>query len=331
VKPRSPRAGELAAGAGGALLLIATFLPWFGVDSAVELPGRPGGTTVRGEGVDAWQSFAVIDVVLLAVAVAALLLLVLGVADLRAPVGLALAVTGAGVVCALLVIYRLLDPPDVATAADTAAHETGRRIGPFFALVATIAVSWGGWRVLEQGEPEAEPLPAPVKEPHEKPSGPPIRSAGVAAFDDLVGQLEPLLERLWQAPAAPRAEHSRIPAAPGVFLFTRRDEPVHVGEAADLRKRLAEHCRPSSGHTKATLAFEIAKRAATREGIAVDGPPARLATSDDFAPYFDRAKEAVAALPVRFLEVDSRELRALFGVYGSLALGTGEYGATGAG
>jgi hypothetical protein len=160
--------------------------------------------------------------------------------------------------------------------------------------------------------------------PGQRRPGPPIRSAGVAAFNDLVDQLEPLLERLWKAPAAPRAKHTRIPARPGVYLFTRRDEPVHVGEAADLRRRLAEQCRPSSGHTKATLAFAIAKRAATREGIAVDGPPARLATSDDFAPFFTRAKEAVAALPVRYVEVESRDLRALFEVYGSLALGTNE-------
>ena len=65
------------AGAGGALLLFATFLPWFGVDSAVQLPGRPEATTVRGVGVNAWHAFAAIDVVLLIVAVAALALLAL--------------------------------------------------------------------------------------------------------------------------------------------------------------------------------------------------------------------------------------------------------------
>ena len=176
----------------------------------------------------------------------------------------------------------------------------------------------------EPEPPEPEPEPAPEPEP--SPGRPPIRSAGVAAFDDLIARLEPLLERLWQAPAAPRAEHSEIPTAPGVFLFTRHDEPVHVGQAADLRRALAEQCRPSSGHTKATLAFEIAKRAATREGVEVDRPPARLATSDDFSPFFVRAKEAVAELPVRFVEVDSRELRAVFEVYGALALGTATSG-----
>jgi hypothetical protein len=219
------------------------------------------------------------------------------------------------------VVYRLIDPPDLTTAADTASTETGRRLGPFFALLATLGITWGGWRTIE--DQAAAPEPAPEPEPAAvEPPGAPVRSAGVAAFDDLIARLEPLLEQLWKAPAAPRAEHSGIPAAPGVYLFTRRDQPVHVGQAPDLRRRLAEHCRPSSGHTKATLAFEIAKRAATREGVEVDGSPARLATSDDFSPYFVRAKEAVAELPVRFVKVESRELRAVFEVYGSLALGT---------
>jgi hypothetical protein len=107
-------------------------------------------------------------------------------------------------------------------------------------------------------------------------------------------------------------------------VFTRRDEAVHVGQAENLNRRLAEQCRPSSGHTRATLAFTVARRAARGEGLDVDGPPARLATSDAFVPFFDRAKEAVAALPVRFLEVESPELRTLFAVYGSMALGTSE-------
>jgi len=350
VEPRSPGRGELAAGAGGALLLLATFVPWFGVDSAVQLPGRAEPTTVRGVGVNAWHAFAGIDLVLLVLALAALALLVLPLLGLRSAVTpVALFVIAAGLLCAGLVVFRLLDPPDLTTAADTASTETGRRLGPFFALLAVLGITWGGWRAIEdqaaespepvQVEPEpveppppelpapepARPAPQPVAAPvarAERPPGAPVRSAGVAAFDDLIARLEPLLERLWEAPAAPRSEHSGIPAGPGVYLFTRNDEPVHVGQAPDLRRRLAEHCRPSSGHTKATLAFEIAKRAAIREDVDVDRPPARLATSDDFSPYFVRAKEAVAGLPVRFVEVESRELRAVFEVYGGLALGT---------
>ncbi len=152
----------------------------------------------------------------------------------------------------------------------------------------------------------------------------------MAAFEDLISELEPTLDRLWKAPAHPRAEHTTIPARPGVYLFTRRDDAVHVGQAENLNRRLAEQCRPSSGHTRATLAFAVARRAARGEGLDVDGPPARLATSDAFVPFFDRAKEAVAALPVRFLELESPELRTLFAVYGSMALGTSESATDGA-
>jgi hypothetical protein len=335
VEPRRPGPGELVAGASGALLLVSTFLPWFALDFAVELPGRPGGTTVRGEGVDAWQAFAAIDLALLAVALAALALPLLGLAGLRpGRTPLPLVVAAGGALCALLVAYRLIEPPDLASAADTAANEIGRRLGAFFALLAAVGISWGGWRSVEaqeEPEPVAEPPVAAEPEPVERVGGPPIRSAGVAAFDEVIARMEPLLEQLWDSPAATRDEHESVPAAPGLYLFTRGDDPVYVGQAPNLRRRLGEHCRPSSGPSKATLAFEIAKRAARREGIDVDGPPSRLATSDEFVPYFASSKQAVAELPVRFIELESPELRTVFEVYAALALDTGQYGADDAG
>ena len=93
----------------------------------MRLPGRAA-ATVRGDGVSAWHAFAVVDIVLLLAALAALALLALrplGTSPARTP--LPLVVIGAGLVCALLIVYRLLDPPGLATAADTAATETGRR------------------------------------------------------------------------------------------------------------------------------------------------------------------------------------------------------------
>ena len=258
-----------------------------------------------------------------------------------ARIRLALLVVAAGVVCAVLVVYRLLDPPDLATAADTAATETGRRLGAVLRSgrhdrdhLGRVADDRGRGRGGRRPSPRSprssrSRSPSPSRSPSRSPSpsGPRARRYDRPAWPPSRtwwGSSSRSWRSCWDAPAAPRSEHSKIPAAPGVYLFTRNDEPVNVGQAPDLRRRLAEQCRPSSGHSKATLAFEIAKRAADREGVAVDGPPSRLATSDDFSPYFTRAKEAVAGLPVRFLEVESRELRALFEVYGSLALGTTE-------
>ena len=96
-------------------------------------------------------------------------------------------VIGAGLVCALLIVYRLLDPPGLATAADTAATETGRRLGPFFALLATASMTWGAWRAIEDGAiedkpfevakaPTAEAPTAPEPEPEPGPEPEPSRS-----------------------------------------------------------------------------------------------------------------------------------------------------------
>ena len=73
---RRPGPGELLAGASGILLLLAMFLPWFAVDAGLRLPGRSDAIIVDGRGVDAWEAFGAIDVVLAAGALLAIALLV---------------------------------------------------------------------------------------------------------------------------------------------------------------------------------------------------------------------------------------------------------------
>ena len=124
--------------------------------------------------------------------------------------------------------------------------------------------------------------------------------------------------------AAPRSDHGRIPAA-CVYLFTRNDEPVHVGQAPTCAAAWRSSAARRPGHTKATSAFEIASAPPRARGSTWTGPPARLATRDDFVPFFTRAKEAVAELPVRYLEVESRELRTSSRSTAWLALGTTEF------
>ena len=58
------RTGALVAGASGALLMASMFLPWFGLDVRVELPGDAGSATVEEARVNAFEAFRVIDIVL---------------------------------------------------------------------------------------------------------------------------------------------------------------------------------------------------------------------------------------------------------------------------
>ncbi len=99
VKP--PRLGEVIAGAAGLVLLASLFLPWYGSDEA-SLTG--------------WQSFAVLDLVLVIVAATGLALPALEATQRTPAVAVAWsAVTFLVAVVALAVVgYRMLDLPSSA-------------------------------------------------------------------------------------------------------------------------------------------------------------------------------------------------------------------------
>ncbi len=54
------------AGASGALLMASMFLPWFGLDTRIELGGDAGSASVEAARLNAFEAFGVIDVVLFA-------------------------------------------------------------------------------------------------------------------------------------------------------------------------------------------------------------------------------------------------------------------------
>ena len=160
MRARHPGPGELVAGAGGLLLLVAMFLPWFGLNGRARVPGSGEVITVGRGNIDAWEAFSGIDVLLLLVAALAIGLLVFALLTTPPP-ELAVAVSGASAVGALLIVYRLIDVPDlpIGDAGDTA-YETGRRLGAFFGLLCTAGIAWGAGRAGATAAAAAAPAPA---------------------------------------------------------------------------------------------------------------------------------------------------------------------------
>ena len=115
------RSSELAAGAGGALLLASLFLPWFGDRSA-------------------WQSLAVADIVLCLAAAVAIWLPFAAAASEKTDVPIVVSALTAlgGLVGLLVVCFRLLDP----------VGDAGRDFGLYLALAASLLVAAGGWRAM---------------------------------------------------------------------------------------------------------------------------------------------------------------------------------------
>lgn len=134
--------GEKIAGISGVLLLIIMFLfDWFTIDVG-------GGVFDVSTGGNAWESFGFIDLVLFLAAAAGIALAVVAAAASKPdmPVALSAITAGLGILGVVLVIFRIISPPDFGVG-DLV--DVGRGIGVFLGLVAVAGVAYGGWAAMQ--------------------------------------------------------------------------------------------------------------------------------------------------------------------------------------
>ena len=134
------RGGDLVAGLAGAALLASLFLDWY-------------------SGLDAWQAFTVLDVVL-----ALLALIPFGLVATQAtrdspslPVFFSVLSTIAGLLAALLILYRIVNQPGPNDVIDV-------HVGAWAAFLAAIALTAGGWWSMRDESMPGVPAP-PVEDP----------------------------------------------------------------------------------------------------------------------------------------------------------------------
>jgi len=133
------RTGEKIAGASGvALLLIMFIFDWFTVDA--------GGFSVGG---NAWDTMELIRFILLLAALAGIALAVVSAtqSDVNMPVALSAITAGLGALGVLLVLFRLVSPPDLG-GGDLI--DVGRGIGVFLGLIAVAGVAYGGFTAMQE-------------------------------------------------------------------------------------------------------------------------------------------------------------------------------------
>jgi hypothetical protein len=119
---RRLRAGEWITGASGALLLVSLFLPWY--EGAASL--------------SAWETLAVLDIVLALIAAAAVLLVVVTATQPApgVPVAMASLVALVGLIGLVLVLVRVANLPDGAD---------GREWGLFVGLAGAVGIVAGAF------------------------------------------------------------------------------------------------------------------------------------------------------------------------------------------
>jgi hypothetical protein len=150
--------GEAIAAASALVLFVVMFLPWFSEKAPVRVPGLPT-VEVTQETHNAWQSFGVIDVVLLLVillVLAAALAHAAGLTPSDPALPPALFVTAVGLLAVLLILYRLADPPSATIDVSIGEPEVGRQIGILLGLLPAAGVSFGGYLTLTEGQRRGE-------------------------------------------------------------------------------------------------------------------------------------------------------------------------------
>jgi hypothetical protein len=140
--------GEKVSAVSAILLFIFMFFDWFGVkiSGVANFSGE-----VSGSGGSAWDALDVIPIFLMLAIVVALGVAVVRLtdADLEPPVSLNAIVAGLGGLAVLLILYRIVFPPDFASFGGVSVDAT-LKFGIFLGLIAAAGIAYGGYSAMRE-------------------------------------------------------------------------------------------------------------------------------------------------------------------------------------
>lgn len=134
--------GEKIASVSGLLLFVFMFFKWFGVsvDTGFGSVGAAG---------NAWDTLDLIRFILLLAILAAVGFPLLKASgnDLEIPVPPATIITLLGGLSVLLVLFRIISPPDLGA---DGLVDVGRKLGVFLGLIAAAGIAYGGYTAMQE-------------------------------------------------------------------------------------------------------------------------------------------------------------------------------------
>jgi len=180
--------GEKVSAVSAVLLFIFMFFDWFGV----EISGVPGFSgDVSGSGGSAWDALDVIPIFLMLAIVVAIGVAIVRLtdADLEPPISMNAIVAALGGLAVLLILYRIVFPPDFGSFGGVSVDAT-LKFGIFLGLLAAAGIAYGGYSAMREegatfggeadrlsggggGQPPAEGPPPSQQSPPPPPPPPP--------------------------------------------------------------------------------------------------------------------------------------------------------------
>ena len=143
-------------------------------------------------------------------------------------------------------------------------------------------------------------------------------------FRQYIDSLEPSLNALRTCmPFRVASIPNGLPQA-GVYLFSEYGQPLYVGRTNTMRRRLQQHCRPSSGHNTAPFAFLLARiEAGIKNGsYRPEWSRKALMENSQFARTFQEQKRRLRSMDIQVVEEAHPLTQALLEMYAAVALET---------
>jgi hypothetical protein len=133
--------GEKIAGVSAILLFIFMFLDWFTVSAS-------NGFVSVSVGGSAWDALDVIPIILMVAVIAAVGVAVVRLtdADFEPTISMNAVVSILGIVSVLLVLYRIISPPD----SGVSGINVDPAVGIFLGLLAAAGIAYGGYRAMQE-------------------------------------------------------------------------------------------------------------------------------------------------------------------------------------
>ena len=133
--------GEKIAGVSAILLFVFMFLDWFTVSAS-------NGFLSVSVGGSAWDALDVIPIILMIAIVAAVGVAVVRLtdADFEPTISMNAVVAILGIISVLLILYRIVDPPD----SGVSEISVDPAVGIFLGLIAAAGIAYGGYRAMQE-------------------------------------------------------------------------------------------------------------------------------------------------------------------------------------
>lgn len=142
---RIGRGEMIAAVSAVALFLIMIIFTWFSVDIPT------GGFDVD-TGANAFQAFEFIDIILMITIIIAIVAAALSAnaTAVGGPVALSAVTALFGILSVILILFRIISPPDGGAGDFGVELDIGRGIGVFLGLIAAGGIAYGGWLGMQE-------------------------------------------------------------------------------------------------------------------------------------------------------------------------------------